>query len=225
MERDEVFVPKTRKEIGIPLEHEDNHIDYSEYFNDSPIYNLLLLVRQQLIGWPSYLLFNASGQRHYPAGSSHFNPESKFFRKSQARLVRISTLGICVMSITVLIACMQYGASQVWRLYGIPWMLVSHWIVMITYLQHTDPRVPHYRGEAWNFQRGAAATVDRESFLGWQGHFFLHDVAKHHTAHRQSSSVTYKIVMRRSDSVLQTSFPRCPGVRYDIYIYLIRGMI
>lgn len=45
---------------------------------------------------------------------------------------------------------------------------------MITYLHHTDPEMPHYRNKEWNFQRGAAATVDRD-FLGWQGRFFLHD--------------------------------------------------
>lgn len=53
---------------------------------------------------------------------------------------------------------------------------------MITYLHHTDPMLPHYRGKAWNFQRGAAATVDRP-FLGWQGRFFLHDVAHYHVIH------------------------------------------
>ena len=53
---------------------------------------------------------------------------------------------------------------------------------MITYLHHTDPILPHYRGREWNFQRGAAATVDR-NFLGWQGRFFLHDVAHYHVIH------------------------------------------
>jgi omega-6 fatty acid desaturase (delta-12 desaturase) len=53
---------------------------------------------------------------------------------------------------------------------------------MITYLHHTDPTLPHYREKEWNFQRGAAATVDR-NFLGWQGRFFLHDVAHYHVVH------------------------------------------
>ena len=59
---------------------------------------------------------------------------------------------------------------------------------MITYLHHTDPALPHYRGEAWNYQRGAAATVDRD-FLGWQGRFFLHDVAHFHVIHHVSPDV------------------------------------
>lgn len=53
---------------------------------------------------------------------------------------------------------------------------------MITYLHHTDMELPHYRNGQWNFQRGAAATVDR-NFLGWQGRFFLHDVAHFHVIH------------------------------------------
>lgn len=59
---------------------------------------------------------------------------------------------------------------------------------MITYLHHTDPVIPHYRGAEWNFQRGAAATVDRP-ILGWQGRFFLHDVAHFHVVHHVSKFV------------------------------------
>lgn len=61
---------------------------------------------------------------------------------------------------------------------------------MITYLHHTDPVMPHYRGKEWNFQRGAAATVDRP-FLGWQGRFFLHDVAHFHVIHHVSPVLLY----------------------------------
>jgi len=53
---------------------------------------------------------------------------------------------------------------------------------MITYLHHTDPVAPHYRDNVWNYQRGAAATIDRP-VLGWQGRFFLHDVAHFHVIH------------------------------------------
>jgi fatty acid desaturase len=75
-----------------------------------------------------------------------------------------------------------YGAAAVLKYYFVPWLAVSHWFIMITYLHHTDPDVPHYRKKAWNFQRGAAATVDRP-ILGWQGRFFLHDVAHYHVIH------------------------------------------
>lgn len=47
-------------------------------------------------------------------------------------------------------------------------------ILRYVQLHHTSPDLPHYRNGAWNFQRGASATMDRD-FLGWQGRFFLHD--------------------------------------------------
>ena len=55
------------------------------------------------------------------------------------------------------------------------WKITNHWIVMLTYLQHSDPTIPHYRSGEWNWLRGALATVDRP-LLGWVGRFFLHNV-------------------------------------------------
>ena len=74
MERDEVHVPWTRSELGIPTEKpekegEDEHdheIDYSEYFGDTPLWTLFTLIRQQFLAFPAYLFFNVSGQRNYP---------------------------------------------------------------------------------------------------------------------------------------------------------------
>lgn len=87
MERDEVYVPRTRSELGIPNapRHE---IDWDEFFGDTPIYTLYMLVRQQLLAFPAYLckssvlnfnvshshavVWNVSGQRNYPRGTNHF---------------------------------------------------------------------------------------------------------------------------------------------------------
>lgn len=55
MERDEVYVPKTREDLGIPDEKQGMHIDYAEIFGDTPLYTLLMLIRQQLIAFPAYL--------------------------------------------------------------------------------------------------------------------------------------------------------------------------
>lgn len=105
------------------------------------------------------------------------------------------------MIFLIYLACAKFSAAQVIKFYGIPWLCVTHWFIMITYLHHTAPDLPHYRaaGEPrqsseaifyvtdscyteWSFSRGAAATVDRP-FLGWQGRFFLHDVAHFHVIH------------------------------------------
>ena len=76
---------------------------------------------------------------------------------------------------------------------------------MITYLHHTDPVIPHYRGTEWNFQRGAAATVDRP-ILGWQGKFFLHYVAHYHVIHHVSFSCCSSTIYGRLNPF--TVFPK-----------------
>ncbi|KAI1792372.1 fatty acid desaturase-domain-containing protein [Ganoderma leucocontextum] len=182
MERDEVYVPKTRSDLGIPEESDHGKIDYDEFFGDTPIYTLYTLVRQQLFAFPAYLFVNVSGQKKYPKWTNHFDPNSILFTKEQWRVVMMSNLGILSMVAIVRLACITWGAASVIKLYGIPWLCVTHWFIMITYLHHTDPELPHYRQPEWNFQRGAAATVDRD-FLGWMGRFFLHDVAHYHVVH------------------------------------------
>ena len=54
MERDEVYVPKTRSDLGIP-NLPSHEIDWEEYFGDTPIYTLYMLLRQQFLAFPAYL--------------------------------------------------------------------------------------------------------------------------------------------------------------------------
>ena len=75
MEKDEVYVPKTRSDLGLPKEESGKHIDYDELLGDTPIYTLYMLLRQQLLAFPAYLLFNVSGQKNYPKWTNHFDRE------------------------------------------------------------------------------------------------------------------------------------------------------
>ena len=142
-----------------------------------------------------------SGQVNYPKWTSHFNRKLRIFLEKQCNtwgltsalthtaypialavifnrshfwLVIFSDIGVILALVVVWSATCIYGFKTVFMCYGVPWVLVHHWIVMITYLHHTDPILPHFRGGTWNFQRGASATIDRD-FLGWQGRFFLYD--------------------------------------------------
>lgn len=86
------------------------------------------------------------------------------------------------------------GFSMFLKLYFVPYVvrlvphlfahpdtsqLTNHWIVMLTFLHHSDPTIPHYRSKEWTYVRGALATVDRP-FLGWAGRFFLVNVSHDH---------------------------------------------
>lgn len=180
MEKDQVYVPKTRSDLGIPPNA--TSLDYHEILGDTPLYTLFMLVRQQVLGFPAYLCFNISGPKDYPKWTNHFNPNAVIFTPSQWKVVVLSDLGIGFMIWVYYALCSTWGAITVFKYYGIPWLMVTNWFIMVTYLQHTAPEVPHYRGDAWTFVRGAAATVDR-NFLGRQGKFFLHGVAHYHVVH------------------------------------------
>lgn len=61
--------------------------------------------------------------------------------------------------------------------------------VAITFLQHTDPTLPHYEGHAWTFARGAAATIDRE--FGFVGRHLLHGIIETHVLHHYISTIPF----------------------------------
>jgi omega-6 fatty acid desaturase (delta-12 desaturase) len=61
--------------------------------------------------------------------------------------------------------------------------------VAITYLQHTDPSLPHYEASSWNFARGAAATIDRE--FGFIGRNLMHGIIETHVLHHYVSVIPF----------------------------------
>ena len=77
------YVPKTRSELGLEKESEGQSVDYDEILGDTPIYTLFMLIRQQVLAFPAYLLFNVSGQRNYPKW---------WVGSSSTRFTRLTTL-------------------------------------------------------------------------------------------------------------------------------------
>lgn len=72
-------------------------------------------------------------------------------------------------------------------------------IVAITFLQHTDPSLPHYTNEEWNYVRGAAATIDRE--MGFIGRHLLHGIVETHVLHHYVSSIPFYNADEASDAI------------------------
>jgi omega-6 fatty acid desaturase (delta-12 desaturase) len=62
-------------------------------------------------------------------------------------------------------------------------------LVAITFLQHTDPTLPHYDGNTWTYTRGAAATIDRE--FGFIGRTLLHGIVETHVLHHYVSTIPF----------------------------------
>lgn len=72
--------------------------------------------------------------------------------------------------------------------------------VAITYLQHTDPTLPHYADSSvWNFARGAAATIDRD--LGFVGRHMLHGIIETHVLHHFVSTIPFYHADEASEAI------------------------
>jgi fatty acid desaturase len=179
VERDENFVPRTRKDYGLPSEKVAIPADYHEIFEETPIYTLGRMIFMQLLGWQYYLCTNVMGNPKYPAGTNHFFPSSPLFKPHERPGIIASDIGISFMSCVLYLWTKQVGLHMFLKLYFVPYLLANHWIVMLTYLHHSDPTIAHYRASQWSFLRGAVSTVDRP-LLGWAGRFFLHNVSHDH---------------------------------------------
>ncbi|KAF9467195.1 fatty acid conjugase [Collybia nuda] len=190
MERDENYVPRTRADYKLPPASSALAADYHEIFEETPIYTLVRMLFMQALGMQFYLARNSLGSPMYPDGTNHFNPSSPLFKPHERNGIIASNIGLATMSYVLWGYAKDVGATDFIRLYFIPYILANHWIVMLTYLHHSDPTIPHYRGKEWTFLRGALATVDRP-LLGWAGRFFLHNVSHDHIAHHINSSIPF----------------------------------
>ncbi|KNC96242.1 uncharacterized protein SPPG_08396 [Spizellomyces punctatus DAOM BR117] len=190
MAKDQVFVPATRstyaKELG-PRTKPLNHHDDEPIWKDAPVSDLLDIAKMLLLGWPAYLINNASGQK-FDVWTSHFRPDAPIFEPKQWFAVVLSDVGMFIMLGLLVIAGQLWGAAAVFKYYVIPYLNVNAWLVLITFLQHTDPKIPHYREGEWNFLLGAISTVDRD--YGILNHFF-HHIGDTHVAHHLFSTMPH----------------------------------
>lgn len=173
----------------MPAREQDPEVDGPhDALDEAPLIVLYRMFLMFTFGWPLYIFTNVSGQ-DYPGWASHFNPKCAIYEEHQFWDVISSAVGVAGM-IGLLAYCGQvFGPLAVIKYYVIPYLNVNFWLVLITYLQHTDPKLPHYRDNVWNFQRGAALTVDRS--YGFLLDYFHHHISDTHVAHHFFSTMPH----------------------------------
>jgi acyl-lipid omega-3 desaturase len=64
----------------------------------------------------------------------------------------------------------------------VPWLVMSFWLFMVTYLQHHSEDGVLYTDETWNFERGAFQTVDRDygTWVNRASHHMMDGHLVHH---------------------------------------------
>lgn len=186
LERDEVFVPKTKAKVPW----------YNTYFNNPPGRLGSLLVTLTL-GWPLYLLFNVSG-RPYDRFACHYDPYGPIFTDRERAQIYISDVGIVAMTYFLCKVAIAKGLGWLVCIYGVPLLIVNAFLVTITYLQHTHPALPHYDSFEWDWLRGALSTVDRD--YGILNKVF-HNITDTHVAHHLFSTMPHYHAMEATKAI------------------------
>ncbi|KIV86491.1 hypothetical protein PV11_02102 [Exophiala sideris] len=210
--RDMVFVPSTREEWATKRGYLLHQLD--ELTEETPIATLFHLITQQIGGWPMYLFTNVTGHNKHEGqregrgvgkhngfggGVNHFNPNSPLYEAKDAKLIVLSDIGILITASILFLVGRTYGFSNLFVWYLAPYLWVNHWLVAITFLQHTDPSLPHYSADSWTYTRGAAATIDRE--FGFIGRQLLHGIVETHVLHHYVSTIPFYHADEASDAI------------------------
>lgn len=175
-----------------------------------------------VVGWPGYLLIGATGG---PARgiTNHFypnplttpeEPKKELFPGNWKEKVYQSDIGIAAVvgALAAWTAC--HGVGEVMALYGGPLLVVNAWLVLYTWLQHTDTDVPHFTDEDHNFVKGALHTIDRPyDKLDPFGliDFLHHKIGSTHVAHHYDSTIPHYKAQAATDAIKE-NFP-------ELYLY------
>lgn len=148
MERDMVFVPKTKEQYASRIGHFVHEV--SELTEETPIATALHLVSQQLGGWPSYLLTNVTGHNFHErqpegrgkgkqnglgSGVNHFNPSSPLYEAKDAKLILLSDLGLLITGSVLFAVGSNFGWANLLVWYILPYLWVNHWLGMLSAIQ------------------------------------------------------------------------------------------
>lgn len=141
MERDMVFVPKTKEVYASRCGHMLHEL--SELTEETPIATALHLIYQQLGGWPAYLLTNVTGHNNHErqsegrgkgkangfgGGVNHFNPSSPLYESKDAKLILLSDLGLFLVGSILFALGQNFGWMNMLVWYFLPYLWVNHWL-------------------------------------------------------------------------------------------------
>jgi omega-6 fatty acid desaturase (delta-12 desaturase) len=146
MERDMVFVPRTRAEFAKRFKVAFEEL--ADLTEDTPISSLLFIIARQLFGWNVHLLANDTGNdfhhrqgegRGYHSdgsvkrngwfkGVNHFNPRSPLFNDADALYIVLSDIGLLITASILYYIGSIWGVKSVLVWYGLPYMWVNHWL-------------------------------------------------------------------------------------------------
>lgn len=175
-----------------------------------------------IVGWPAYLLIGATGgldrgmtNHYWPDPLTTPNqPKKELFPGNWKEKVFKSDIGVAAVAASAIAWALCNGLPQMMALYGGPLIVVNAWLVLYTWLQHTDVDVPHYSQDDHSFVKGALHTIDRpyDKMDPWGVIDFLHHkIGTTHVAHHFDSTIPHYKAQAATDAIKE-NFP-------NMYLY------
>ena len=141
MQRDMVFVPKTRDEYASRAGYYAHEL--SELMEETPILTAGTMIGQQLVGWLLYINFNVTGHNYherqsegrgkgkrngYGGGVNHFDPSSPLYESKDGKLILLSDLGLAITASVLFWVGKSFGWTNLAVWYILPYLWVNHWL-------------------------------------------------------------------------------------------------
>ena len=184
----ESHVPSSKEDNGLGENYERNtfYAAWHEAMGDGA-FAAFQIWSHLFLGWPLYLLGLASTGRLAQDGTplngkiaDHFRPTSPMFPEKLSGKIALSTVTTIATLGALFYAKTVFGVMPVICWYWGPYTWVNAWLVLYTWLQHTDPSIPHFGEGEWTWIKGALSTIDRPYYIF---DFFHHRIGSTHVAH------------------------------------------
>ena len=173
------------------------------------------LITHLVLGWPAYIIGGATGGPAY-GKTNHMWPFAPFsngqkdlFPGVWKKKVLLSDVGILGMAGLLFWWAKSAGFASVFALYLAPLMVTNCWLVLYTWLQHTDVDIPHFDKDNWTWVKGAFHTVDRP--YGPVLDYVHHRIGSTHVAHHVCAAIPF-YKAKKATEALKEKFP-------DLYLY------
>lgn len=203
----ESHVPSGRNDVG--LNEKNERFSYlaiiHEAFGDSG-FAAFRLGFYLIAGYPIYLMgWGSTGKLAHDGTelgnfiADHYRPGSKMFPPKVYWKILLSTLTQSgIVGGLLYVGQFHTGHLPVFLWFWAPYLWVNAWLVIYTWLHHTDASVPHYGTDEWTWLKGALATIDRPYGIF---DYFHHRIGSTHVVHHLFHELPWYHAYEATDAV------------------------
>ncbi|PHT32968.1 Omega-6 fatty acid desaturase, endoplasmic reticulum [Capsicum baccatum] len=186
LDGDQTHVPKIKSELP-----------WFYKYSYNPLGRILLLVTALTLGTFLYLTINFTG-KNYGRFACHFDPYAPIYNDRERLWIYISDAGLIATTYVWYRIALAQGLAWVVCIYGMPLLIHNVTLVLVTYLNHTHPSVPHYDSSEWDWLRGALASVDRD--FGLLNKVF-HNFGDTHVLHHLFTTIPHYHALEAANAI------------------------